>query len=85
MVRANLIWVWSMLGWCIVTLAGARLKASVQFPPLRRMYQGGTCKRHNTYVAKDDLVITRKSHTLPPAIVVDITTCLLSLARNLYR
>ena len=31
-----------MLGWHIVTLAGARLKASVQFPPLRRMYQ----KRH---------------------------------------
>ena len=34
-----------MLGWCIVTLASARLKASVQFPPLRGMYQtGGTCK-----------------------------------------
>ena len=32
-------------GWCIVTLASARLKASVQFPPLRGMYQrGGTCK-----------------------------------------
>ena len=34
-----------MLGWCIVILASARLKASVQFPPLRGMYQtGGTCK-----------------------------------------
>ena len=34
-----------MLGWCIVTLASARLKASMQFPPLRGMYQrGGTCK-----------------------------------------
>ena len=34
-----------MLGWCIVTLASARLKASVRFPPLRGMYQrGGTCK-----------------------------------------
>ena len=28
-----------MLGWCIVTLVGARLKASVRFPPLRGMYQ----------------------------------------------
>ena len=34
-----------MLGWCIVTLASARLKASVRFPSLRGMYQrGGTCK-----------------------------------------
>ena len=34
-----------MLGWCIVTLASARLKASVRFPPLREMYQrGGICK-----------------------------------------
>ena len=34
-----------MLGWCIVTLASARLKASVRFLPLRGMYQiGGTCK-----------------------------------------
>ena len=34
-----------MLGWCIVTLASGRLKASVWFPPLRGMYQrGGTCK-----------------------------------------
>ena len=34
-----------MLGWCIVTLASARLKAFVRFPPLRGMYQrGGTCK-----------------------------------------
>ena len=34
-----------MLGWCIVTLASARVKASVRIPPLRGMYQrGGTCK-----------------------------------------
>ena len=33
-----------MLGWCIVTLASVRLKASVWFPPLRGMYQRGTCK-----------------------------------------
>ena len=34
-----------MLGWCIVTLASARLKASVRFLSLRGMYQrGGTCK-----------------------------------------
>ena len=34
-----------MLGWCIETLASARLKASVRFSPLRGMYQrGGTCK-----------------------------------------
>ena len=37
-----------MLGWCIVTLAGARLKASVWFPPLRGMYQRDTCEGHNT-------------------------------------
>ena len=46
-----------MLGWCIVTLASARLKASVQFPPLRGMYQrGGTCKgcdnQVHTYIAQ---------------------------------
>ena len=36
---------WPMWSWCIVTLASARLKASVRFPPLRGMYQtGGTCK-----------------------------------------
>ena len=29
-------------------LADARLKASVRFPPLRRMYQGDTCKGHNS-------------------------------------
>ena len=34
-----------MLDWYIVTLAGARLKASVRFPPLREMFQRGTCKR----------------------------------------
>ena len=34
-----------MLGWCIVTLASARLKASVRFSPLRGMYQKRcTCK-----------------------------------------
>ena len=33
-----------MLSWYIVSLAGARLKASVLFPLLKRMYQGGTCK-----------------------------------------
>ena len=34
-----------MWGWCIVTLASARLKASVRFPSLRGMYQtGGICK-----------------------------------------
>ena len=34
-----------MLGWCIVTLASARLKASVWFPFLRGMYQReGICK-----------------------------------------
>ena len=42
-----------MLGWCIVTLASARLKASVRFPLLRGMYQrGGTCKgcdKHRRY------------------------------------
>ena len=37
-----------MLGWCIVTLADARLKASVQFSPLRGMYQVGTCKRRDS-------------------------------------
>ena len=28
-----------MLGWCIMTLMNARLKASMWFPPLRGMYQ----------------------------------------------
>ena len=38
-----------MLGWCIVTLTSARLKASVQFPSLRGMYQRrGTCKGCDT-------------------------------------
>ena len=38
-----------MWGWYIVTLAGARLKASVRFLPLRGMYQiGGTCKGCDT-------------------------------------
>ena len=36
-----------MLNWCIVTLAGARLKASIRFPPIRGMYQGDTCKGHD--------------------------------------
>ena len=39
-----------MWGWCIATLASARLKASVRFPPLRGMYQtGGTCKGCDTW------------------------------------
>ena len=38
-----------MLGWRIVIFANARLKASVRFPPLRRMYKkGGTCKECDT-------------------------------------
>ena len=28
-----------MSGWCIMTLAGARLKASVQFSPLREKFK----------------------------------------------
>ena len=32
-----------MLGWCIVTLAGTRLKAFMRFPSWRGMYQRGTC------------------------------------------
>ena len=35
---------WPMLDRCIVTLTGAGLKASKQFPPLRGVYQRGTCK-----------------------------------------
>ena len=36
---------WPTLGWFIVTLVSARLKASMRFRPLRGMYQrGGTCK-----------------------------------------
>ena len=42
-----------MLGWCIVTLAGAKLKASVWFPLLRGMYQRGTCKGCNIQGTKD--------------------------------
>ena len=37
-----------MLGWCIVTLASARLKASVQFPLLRGTYQKETLARGAT-------------------------------------
>ena len=34
-----------------MTLASARLKASVRFPSLRGMYQrGGTCKGCDTYI-----------------------------------
>ena len=37
-----------------MTLASARLKASVQFPPLRGMYQrGGTCKGCDTSSASN--------------------------------
>ena len=44
-IEGDLTWVWPMLGWCIMTLASARLKASVRFLSLRGMYQkGGTCK-----------------------------------------
>ena len=28
-----------MLGWCIMTLAGARLKASMWLPPLKGMFK----------------------------------------------
>ena len=31
-----------ILDWCIMTLAGARLKASMRFSPLKGMYQGIT-------------------------------------------
>ena len=44
MLRADLTWAWPMLGWRIVTLASARLMASMRFPPLREVYQRGTCK-----------------------------------------
>ena len=33
-----------MLDWCIVTLAGVGLKASVRFSPLGGIYQRGTFK-----------------------------------------
>ena len=49
MLRADLTWMWPMLNWCIVTLASARLKAFMRFPLLRGMYQGGTCKGHDTF------------------------------------
>ena len=40
-----------MLGWCIVTFASARLKASVRFLPLGGIYQrGGTCKGCNSTI-----------------------------------
>ena len=38
-----------MLGWCIVTLVGARLNASVRFPPLRGMYQKEALARGATF------------------------------------
>ena len=38
-----------MLGWCIVTLASARLKASVWFPPLRGMYKKEALARGATF------------------------------------
>ena len=53
-----------MLGWCIVTLASARLKASVRFPPLRGMYQrGSTCKgcdRAKASGSEQFVLITKK-------------------------
>ena len=41
-----------MLGWRIITLASATLKASVRFPPLRGMYQRGTCEGCDTSVSR---------------------------------
>ena len=41
----DLTWAWRMLGWCIVTLASARLEASMRFPPLRGMYQNEALAR----------------------------------------
>ena len=38
-----------MWGWCIVTLASARLKASMRFPPLRGMYQKEILARGATF------------------------------------
>ena len=50
-----------MLGWCIVTLASARLKASVRFPPLRGMYQrGGTCKGCDKPSLTDRIIETKR-------------------------
>ena len=55
-----------MLGWCIVTLASARLKASVWFPPLRRMYQrGGTCRGATAQVV-GTVSLQTKNPILPP-------------------
>ena len=52
-----------MWGWCIVTLASARLKASVRFPPLREMYQtGGTCKGCDNDCDTSKWHIARISH-----------------------
>ena len=59
-----------MWGWCIVTLASARLKASVRFPPLRGMYQrGGTCKGCDKTVEKAKLLVkfVKKRH-MPLAV-----------------
>ena len=53
-----------MLGWCIVTLASARLKAFVWFPPLRGMYQrGSTCK------GCDTSTLSRPNGQLPTSIL----------------
>ena len=38
-----------MLGWCIVILAGARLKVSVRFPPFRGMCQKEARTRDATH------------------------------------
>ena len=38
MLRADITWMWPMLGWCIVILADIRLNAFVRCPPLRGMY-----------------------------------------------
>ena len=47
-----------MLGWCIVILVGARLKASVQFPPLKGMYQKEALARGATLIIEKIFFMT---------------------------
>ena len=47
-----------MLGWCIMTLAGARLKASVRFLSLREMY-------HKEALTKDATLLTTLKRVIP--------------------
>ena len=65
-----------MLGWCIETLASARLKASVRFPPLRGMYQrGGTCKGcdiDSAFAHRDLYYLNQYRSKLSPHEVVTI-------------